>query len=130
MFDAVNKRRLHNVFLSHLNEPRLWKEIEKMINAGILDLSLCFGRTSVSQVNILSPFLFNIYMNELDKFVIKLATNVFKGANKLTPEAIKEHKKLIRVFSIRRIAYTVYKYGSVNAMKSALQNKKKAYYIK
>lgn len=130
MFDHVNRRRLHNIFLSHLNEPRLWKEIEKMINAGILDLSLCFGHRGVSQGSILSPFLFNIYMNEFDKFVTKLAANVFKRANKLTSEAIKEYNMLIRAFSIRRIAYTVYQYGSVNAMKSALQNKKKAYYIK
>lgn len=69
-------------------------------------------------------------MNEFDKFVTKLAANVFKRANKLTSEAIKEYNMLIRAFSIRRIAYTVYQYGSVNAMKSALQNKKKAYYIK
>ena len=69
-------------------------------------------------------------MNELDKFVIKLATNVLKGVNKLTPEAIKEYNMLISEFSIRRMAYTVSQYGSVNAMKSALQNKKKVYYIK
>jgi retron-type reverse transcriptase len=129
-FDNVNKRRLHNIFLSHLNEPRLWKEIEKMINAGILDLSLCFENISVSRGNILSPLFFNIYMNELDKFVIKLATNISKGVRKPTPEAIKEYNKLIREFSVRRIAYTVSQYGSVNAMKSVLQNKKKAYYIK
>lgn len=101
-----------------------------MINAGILDLSLCFENISVSQGSILSPLFFNIYMNELDKFVIKLATNISKGVSKLTPEAIKEYNKLIREFSVRRIAYTVSQYGSVNAMKSALQNKKKAYYIK
>lgn len=101
-----------------------------MINAGILDPSLCFQSINVTQSSILSQLLFNIYMNELDKFVIKLATNVFKGVNKFTPEAIKEYNALIREFSIRRVAHTVSKYGSVTATKSALQNKKKAYYTK
>ena len=101
-----------------------------MINAGILDLSLCFGHINIPQDSVLSTLLFNIYMNELDKFMIKLATNVFKRANKLTPEAIKEYNMLVREFSTRRVAYTVSQYGSVDAMKSAFQTKKKAYYIK
>lgn len=101
-----------------------------MINAGILDLSLCFENRSVSQGSILLPLLFNIYMNEFDKFVNKLAVNVSKRVNKLHPEAIKEYNKLIREFSTRRIAYTVASYGSVNAMKLALQRKKKVYYKK
>jgi exonuclease V gamma subunit len=41
-FDKVNRHRLKNIFLSHINEPGLWKEIEKMLNAGILDPSLIF----------------------------------------------------------------------------------------
>jgi hypothetical protein len=69
-------------------------------------------------------------MNELDTFVIKLATNVFKGVNKLTPEATKEYNALIREFSIRRMAHTVSQYSSVNTIKLALQHKKKLYYVK
>ena len=101
-----------------------------MMNSGILDLSVCFDHISVSQGSILSPLFFNIYMNELDEFLTKLATNVSKGLNKLHPEAIKEYNKLIREFSTRRIAYTVSQYGSVNAMKVALQRKKKAHHKK
>ena len=42
----------------------------------------------------------------------------------------KEYNRLICEFSTQDIAYIVAKYGSVNAMKSALQEKKKAYYKK
>ena len=97
---------------------------------GILDLSLCFENINVSQGSILSPLLFNVYMNELDKFVNKLAIHVPKKVNKLHPEATKEYNKLIREFSTRRIVYIVSQYGSVNAMKLALQRKKKVYYQK
>ena len=89
------------------------------MNVGILNPSLCFESKGVSQGNILSPFLFNVYMNELDKFVTKLAKNISKGINYFNPEAKKEYNRLISEFSTQRIAYTVNKYGSVKAMESS-----------
>jgi len=69
-------------------------------------------------------------MNELDKFVMKLAKDVSKEVNESNPEARKEYNRLISEFSTQRIAYTVSKYGSITDMKLALKEKKKAYYKK
>jgi hypothetical protein len=43
-----------------------------MFNAGIFNLDLVADKKSGSQGSLLSPFLFNVYMSELDTFAEKL----------------------------------------------------------
>jgi retron-type reverse transcriptase len=130
-FDNVNRRRLRNIFLSHYNEPRLWKEIEKMMNAGIVDPSLVFEDKGVTQGSILSPFLFNVYMNELDRFVRALSKEVTKTPSLPNPQMRKEYNNLIAEFSTQRLGSTLAKYdGSVEAMKAAFRKKKNDHYKK
>ena len=43
-FDNVHRKRLRNIFLSHINQPRVWSELEKMMNSGIIDVNLIFEK--------------------------------------------------------------------------------------
>lgn len=71
-FDNINRNRLKNIFFKWVSEPRLWDEISKMFNVGILDMKCNIEKKSVFQGSVLFPFLFNVYMNELDLFMEKL----------------------------------------------------------
>jgi len=128
VFNHVFRKRLQNIFLSYLNDPHLWKEIQKMLRLSIFKPSSCFDSIEVPQENVLAPFFFNLYMNELDKFVTKLKTNIFKGIDEFDLEANKEYNTLIDRFSIQRT--TIVKDSSIINIKSIYKEKKKAYYKK
>ena len=129
-FDNVNRRRLANIFLSHIDSPRLWREIEKMMNTGIIDVKDIFEKKGVGQGSVLSPFLFNMYMNELDNFILNWRKKVTVETKRENPEAMKEYKTLITKFSSSRIHTALKEYGDLEAMTKALKQKKKEYYDK
>lgn len=71
-FDNVNCKKLETIFKYYINCSRLWGEVFKMVEAEILSSDLVFEIKGTFQGSILSSFLFNLYLNEFDKFVRKL----------------------------------------------------------
>ena len=118
-FDNVNRKRLKNLFNSRVKDPRFWLEISKMLNAGIeLELKLIFENQGVAQGSILSPFLFNIYMHELDQKVVelqKLTKHTHKSHESATygnQQAEIEYRKISRNFASDNLRRSLKKFGS------------------
>lgn len=81
-----------------MKDYRFWGEISKILNAGVVhELRFIFGYKKVFQASVLSPFLYNVYMHELDERVIRL--------QKLSKNA---HKFFKSNFDIRQVATKSY----------------------
>jgi retron-type reverse transcriptase len=79
-FDKVNHNRLINELEKNISDPKLINEINKMLNTQILKrkLSDCSLNVGIHKNNILSPFLFNVYMSPLDMYIDELKTQYAK----------------------------------------------------
>lgn len=72
-FDTVNRNRLKNTFLKYCPDYRIWSEIDKLMKAKIVGLKITScDDLGISQGSVLSPFLFNVYMTELDKVRLQI----------------------------------------------------------
>lgn len=101
VFNNVNHNRLENIFSSYINSPQLWQEIAKMLKTSIVRLDFIYETSEVSQ-SILSPFLFNVYMTELDKYIEQLK-NIVPHENVDSDkfkQAKKKYNDLIKDFSM------------------------------
>lgn len=105
-----------------------------MINAGIVGLNHDdIHDQGVAQGSVLSPFLFNVYMNKLDDYMEELAQDAEKSYNlskENKSQGIKAYKTLMAQFSAGRIHSAVKKYASIEALKKVLREKKQEHFKK
>jgi hypothetical protein len=90
IFNNVNYNRLKNIFLKYCPDNHIWNELNKLIKAGIINLNTdTQANSNILQGSILSPFLFNVYLTELDKFIEQL-----QSVYDTTKQAIKGSKQI------------------------------------
>lgn len=68
-FNSFNKSRLKNIFLRIIEDHRIWDEIEKMWNAGLINFSIPFFKDENFFSNFFSKFIFNLYLTEIDLYI-------------------------------------------------------------
>lgn len=67
--------RLKNLFLRSSNELKLWSEIQKMFNLNLISFSSekVYWSNNIYSFSLLSRFLFEFYILELDKYISSLS---------------------------------------------------------
>jgi group II intron reverse transcriptase/maturase len=100
-FDNINHQVLVNVINAKIKDARLIKLIWKLLKAGYLENWQYYATYSgTPQGGIVSPVFANIYLHELDKFVMKLAEDFDRPR---TQKYTEKYEKLRReVERIRR----------------------------
>lgn len=98
-FDNIDHSVLVSIVNSKIKDARLVKLIHKLLKAGYLEDWQYFNTYSgTPQGGIVSPLFANIYLNELDKFVEKLAQDFDRPRQqRLTPEYEAIRKEVKRI---------------------------------
>jgi hypothetical protein len=108
-FTSIHKTRLKNVFFRFLKDPFIWQEIEKMIETNFVNISnnsIYDSRKNLSS-SLLSSFLFNLYMLEIDfyleKFIFKYSLKkiFYKGFKSIKKSFSSYKYKLNNFFPLR-----------------------------
>lgn len=85
-FDNVDHKILINILKQRIHDNRFLKLIYSGLKSGIMDnLTIQPSLLGIPQGGIASPYLFNIYMHELDKFIV----DVLKPQYELIPKTDK-----------------------------------------
>lgn len=88
-FDRVNHNKLISEISKTIDDSKLFDELRKMINIDIINLKASdyVEGLDTPQGNVLSPFLFNIYLSSLDSYVESLQSKYNReGSSIKNPE--------------------------------------------
>lgn len=98
-FDNINHAVLVGLLSNKIKDARITKLIYKFLKAGYLE-NWQYHKTysGTQQGGIISPLLANIYLHELDKFVMKLKSEFdTPGVGQITPEYRELHNEIKRL---------------------------------
>ena len=98
-FDNINHAVLVGLLRNKIKDARITKLIYKFLKAGYLE-NWQYHKTysGTPQGGIISPLLANIYLHELDKFVMKLKSEFdTPGVGQITPEYRELHNEIKRL---------------------------------
>lgn len=98
-FDNINHAVLVGLLNNKIKDARITKLIYKFLKAGYLE-NWQYHKTysGTPQGGIISPLLANIYLHELDKFVMKLKSEFdTPGVGEITPEYRELHNEIKRL---------------------------------
>jgi group II intron reverse transcriptase/maturase len=100
-FDKIHRNVLMNLLEKKLKDQRLTDLIRKMFNCRILTPENFYFKSvkGVPQGNVLSPLLCNIYLHELDVFMVSLTKKYHKG---ISPSKNKEYFKKLELSKYER----------------------------
>jgi retron-type reverse transcriptase len=133
-FDTVNRNRLKNIFFKNCLDHRIWNEINKLLKTEIVDLKTTSSNDlGVSQGSVLSPFLFNIYMTELDNFIesLKLKYNETSSESGRDPSVKSEYERFARKFRTKRgLSTTLAECGSPELVLASYKKERSAFFKK
>jgi len=93
-FDNIDHEILINILEKKIDDPRFIKVIRRMLKAGYLE-EWKYSKTysGTPQGGVISPILANIYLNELDKFILSMKYNSGKVRAKNPAYSTIQNKK-------------------------------------
>jgi hypothetical protein len=126
-FDAIHKNRLKNIFLKYCPDKCIWNNISQLFEVGVVDLKIIsVSGWGVSQGSVLSPFLFNVYMTELDHFIesLKLKNSIAAFTSRKDSFIKNEYEQFVRKFRTKKgLAVTLVECGSASIVLTSYRKK-------
>jgi len=126
-FDNIDHHALVNIINSKIKDARLIKLIWRFLKAGYIeDWQYHSTYSGCPQGGIVSPILANIYLNELDKFVVKMANDFYSPRiRSKTPEYTDLVFEQVKINAQLKIATGVEKSDLLRRLKELKSEKRK-----